>query len=130
MSDFRLSHYVPASGPEGINNVKISVYYSKGGINYATYKTEPSAIWASITPMEVKHENGFRCEKYGFMKGLKVNLEPATRLNRKNVEAAFQRVLSEITMGTGRVWAALQEVCAHEGVTLRQNLPLPTETKA
>jgi hypothetical protein len=130
MSDFRLNHYIPASGPEGINKVKIGVYYSKGGINFFNYQNEPSAIWASLTPMEVKHENGFKCEKYGMGKGLKVNLEPATRLNRKNVEAAFQRVVAEITMGTGRVWDALQQVCVKEGVTLQTNLPLPTEQKA
>lgn len=118
MSDFRLSHYVPASGPEGINRVKISVYYSKGGINYYNYKQEPSAIWASITAMEVKSENGFKCEKYTLGKGLKVNLEPATRLNRKNVEAAFQRVLAEVTIGAGRVWNALNEVCKQENVFL------------
>lgn len=129
MSDFRLEHYIPASGPNGINTVKISVYYSKGGINYLNYKQEPSAIWASIRPMEVKHENGFRCEKFGMMNGLKVNIEPATRLNRKNVEKAFERAVAEVTMGAGRVWDALQQVCAKEGVSLT-NLPLPSEQKA
>lgn len=130
MSDFRLKHYIPAQGKDGVNNIKVTVYYSKGGINYFNYKEEPSAIWAGITPMEVTSSNGMSTEKYGLGKGLKVNLEAATRLNRKNVEKAFERVLAEITVGAGRVWNAIQEVCKHEGVTLLSDVPSTEAAKA
>ena len=116
-NDCRFKHYLKATGTE-VTDLKISVYYSKGGINYFNYKQEPSAIWASISPVKREQRDGIGFEQFVLGKGIKVNFEAAERLNRKKVEAAFQRVLAEITLKTGRVWDAIQRVCAEEGVTL------------
>jgi hypothetical protein len=130
MSDCRFKHYIPATGKDGVNTVKVSVYYSKGGINYFNYQNEPSAIWASLTPMKVESRDGMSTEQYIMGKGLKVNLEAATRLNRKNVEKAFERVLAEITVGAGQVWEAIQEVCKRQEVTLQTEVHSTEAAKA
>jgi hypothetical protein len=131
MSGPHLKHYIPATstpkpGFDAATHIKISVYYSKGGTNYFTYKEEPSAIWAGISP--VTRKGGI--ESFILGKGLKISLEPATRLNRKHVEAAFERAVAEVTMGTGRVWDALQRVLAEEGVTLLSDVPSTEAAKA
>lgn len=119
MSD-HLKHYIPASGDmmkgtdDKYTHIKISVYYSKGGTNYFTYKQEPGAIWASVGPVTKK--DGMESCILG--KGLKTVLEPATRLNRKNVEKAFERAVAEVTMGAGAVWNVVQKVCAQENIFL------------
>lgn len=121
MSGPHLKHYIPASGTmkptdDQYTDIKISVYYSKGGLNFYNGKNEPSAIWASVSPVT---RRGDGIESCILGKGIKVTLEPATRLNRKNVEAAFQRAIAEVTMGAGKVWDTVQKVCAQENVTLR-----------
>ena len=121
MSGPHLKHYIAASGrmntydEDKYTHIKISVYYSKGGTNFYTYKQEPGAIWASISPVMRKGDGIETCI---LGKGIKCILEPATRLNRKNVEAAFQRAVAEVTMGTGQVWDVVQKVCVQENVSL------------
>ena len=128
-NDCRFKHYLPATGKD-VTDLKISVYYSKGGLNFYNGKNEPSAIWAGLTPLKRDTSNGFRTEQFIMGRGLKINLEPAERLNRKRVEAAFQRVLADVTMKTGRVWDAIQQVCITEGVTLVENVRLPVAPTA
>lgn len=45
-------YYIPCHGYRKVNALKVSVYYSKGGFSYWTYKTEPRGYFLSVTPVE------------------------------------------------------------------------------
>ena len=65
----------------GNNVIDIRVAYRKGGINYATYKTDPRGFSVSATPSEVK--DGFRTT--AMLSGVGAFLEPAKRFSEKRL---------------------------------------------
>lgn len=66
---------------------KVSVDYSKGGINYFSYKSEPRGYYLYVTP--VRREDGFeRSALMGDGASFKVLLKQVNRLNRKSLELA------------------------------------------
>jgi hypothetical protein len=91
MRDPTNSFYVPTTALPRANQLKVSVFYSKGGMNYANYKTEPRGYYVAVEPVTVGAERGFITERHENLftntRSFKVFLTPATRLNRKALAA-------------------------------------------
>jgi hypothetical protein len=76
---------------EGSNKeLKIEVYYHKGGINYFNYKTEPRGYWLSMRQVEVERQDrGIVIESYGMFSGAKMFLKEVKRYSQKTYEDAI-----------------------------------------
>lgn len=123
------SFYLPAKGITrfgDITHVNVWVYYSKGGINYATYKQEPRGIYVSITPVKLeKTGGGFLSESFGAFTGTKYVFEESTRLNRKRVVEVCQAVEREVRTKQGKAWDVLLVVLTNGGISLVDPSPTP-----
>ncbi len=96
--------FVDAFSPGGrkasadVNAVEVDVFYSKGGLNYFSYKTEPRGYYASVMPVKVEKGDGDRFSSVAFMmmdpRGRKFLLEPAARLNGKRLKVLADKVLA------------------------------------
>ena len=75
---------------EGSNKeLKIEVYYDKGGINYFNSKNEPRGYWLSMRQVERdRRENGVVIESYGMFSGAKMFLKEVKRYSQKTYEDA------------------------------------------
>lgn len=94
MSD--TNFYVPTAALPNANNLKVSVFYSLGGINYSNYKTEPRGYWVSVTPVELSASNGFIGERITGMvtnpRIFKLFIGGATRLSKKTLAILAAKV--------------------------------------
>lgn len=106
MSDTKHKTYVPVEPgtfpeePEA-NHVKVEVFYSKGGVNYFTYKTDPRGYYVALRPVKLSNGPVFASESF-LMFGTspmagKLLLLAATRLNRKTLDALAAKVLAKAT---------------------------------
>lgn len=96
---------------EGTNKeLKITVYYAKGGVNYFTGKAEKRGYWLSVTPVEIRQGVGYQSESYMAFSGYKQFLLEVGRQSNKAynqaVELAKQfegsmkeRVIDEVLQG-------------------------------
>jgi hypothetical protein len=75
---------------EGTNKeLKIEVYYDKGGINYFNSKNEPRGYWLSMRQVEVERQGrGIVIESYGMFSGAKIFLKEVKRYSQKTYEDA------------------------------------------
>jgi hypothetical protein len=94
--------------------IRIKVYYSKGGRNFANGTTEPRAFWCSITPVEIK--DGMEYAVLGH--GLKYILKQVGRLDRKELAIWFNRVREELSSLKGEAAKVLFDVLQREGMRL------------
>ena len=76
---------------EGSNKqLKIEVYYDKGGMNYFNSKVERRGYWLSIRQVERDtRENGVVIESYGMFSGVKAFLLEVKRKSDKSYEQAL-----------------------------------------
>lgn len=68
-------------------HLEISVYYSKGGTNYLTYKTEPRGFYLSVTPVK---KDGV-CVSHILGAGIKKLIAPANRYSAKQHDLAIAK---------------------------------------
>jgi len=90
--------YVPVSGVSGATHLMLTVSFRKGGMNYATYKTEPGGYWASVTPVTVeKSKAGFETVAYALFdkRGFTVFLLPGDRFSNKTLQGLAKAVFAE-----------------------------------
>jgi hypothetical protein len=85
--------------PEGMGatHLRVSLYYSKPGINYFTYNREAGGYWLAVTPVQVEQDGPARIERsilMGENSGFKVLLAPATRFNARKLAALQDHVAS------------------------------------
>jgi hypothetical protein len=101
---------IPADRPvrivgEQATHFRVSVDYSKGGINYFTYKTDPRGYYIYVSP--VVREDGFeRSALTGDGSGFKFLLKPATRLHRKTLDHIADVVKTQLDTLTEPLLAA------------------------
>lgn len=69
------------------NVLEVEVYYSKGGINYFTYKDEPRGFWLSVSPMLIEGN----LKTYTSFSGLKKFIKAVNRYSVK-AEAEANRL--------------------------------------
>jgi hypothetical protein len=76
---------------EGSNKeLKIEVFYDKGGMNYFNYKVEPRGYWLSMRQVERKMEDrGIVIESYSMFSGAKAFLLEV----KKKSDKAYQQAL-------------------------------------
>ena len=76
---------------EGSNKqLKIEVYYDKGGMNYFNSKVESRGYWLSMRQVEREtRENGVVIESYGMFSGAKAFLLEVKRKSDKAYEQAL-----------------------------------------
>jgi hypothetical protein len=75
---------------EGSNKeLKIEVYYDKGGMNYFNSKNEPRGYWLSMRQVEVERQDrGIVIEKYGMFSGAKMFLKEVKKQSQKAYDEA------------------------------------------
>lgn len=72
------------------NELKIEVYYDKGGINYFTYKTDPRGYWLSIRPVQIeRRERSIIVESYPLFSGVRRFLLEVKKKSAKAEEQAL-----------------------------------------
>ena len=69
-------------------HLKIETYYSVGGINYFTHKTEQRGYYLSVTPVERSAREGCRLEGFAAFSGIKICVLPVSRRSKKAEENA------------------------------------------
>lgn len=69
-------------------HLKVELYYSKGGNNVFTYKTERRGYYISVTPVKREMRNNVVLESFVAFTGLKQLLVPVERKSKKKEEEA------------------------------------------
>lgn len=80
--DSTKSHYVKTEGENKF--IEVNVYYSLGGMSWATNKPEKRGMYLYVTPVELSDN----CKITGAFKGYKTLLKKMKRKNKKELEYA------------------------------------------
>jgi hypothetical protein len=99
---------------KGINRVEVSIYYSKGGINYFTYKNEPRGYYFSIGADKRTVRGGIETVEFSFhqaMKGVKDCILPCERQSKKRYEEAKAQI-------DGLIDRYLMDWCKRNDITI------------
>ena len=95
-----MKKYEPIEGSN--KQLKIEVFYDKGGMNYFNSKVEPRGYWLAMRQVERKVEDhGVVIESYGMFSGAKSFLLEVKRKSDKAYEQAL--VLAEEKMADLRL---------------------------
>lgn len=102
-------------------HLEVKVYYSLGGMNYFTYKTEERGYYVSVTPVTISENMiSFTC-----FSGLKSLLVPCTRKSDKSYKAAlakltpeFKQQLIDKVLGHDSVKSNLAAIAKELGISL------------
>jgi hypothetical protein len=81
-------YYIPAEGPK-VNNIKVELYYSLGGMNYFTGRAEDRGYYLSVTPVFKEDRGGCIMESMTAFTGTKMLLLPVARKSTKAGTQAF-----------------------------------------
>ncbi len=75
---------------EGSNKeLKIEVYYDKGGMNYFNSKVEPRGYWLSMRQVEIQRtDRSIVIESFGLMSGAKMFLKEVKKQSQKAYDEA------------------------------------------
>ena len=76
-------YYAVKENSARTTHLKCEVYYSLGGYNYFTYKSEGRGYYASVTPVERSTSCGFASESYVAFTGIKQLVKPVSRRSAK-----------------------------------------------
>lgn len=77
--------------PQGDGKVvRVEVSYSKGGLNYFTYKDDPRGYWLHIQPMRIEVEDRLTTCHYNPRHGYRMFLQEATRFSESGMKCAVQ----------------------------------------
>lgn len=87
--------------------LEITVSFSAGGINYATYKQEPKGYSVHVQPIEI----GKGCRTFVAFTGVRHFLEGATRFNQKRLKE-----LADTVMEHEKIQEIIEHVCQKNGL--------------
>lgn len=92
---------------EGSNKeLKIEVYYDKGGMNYFNSKNEPRGYWLSMRQVEIQRtDRSIVIESFGLMSGAKMFLKEVKKQSQKAYEEAIVLAEGKIEELRGHVLA-------------------------
>lgn len=102
------TRYIPAKGDK-VNNLKVDLYYSLGGINYFTYKNEARGYYLSVTPVDRSERGGIVCESTTLGSGVKKLI---LEVGRQSKSAAEKATL----MSKNYIHDLIKYVCATENI--------------
>lgn len=89
----RFTTFLPMVSPAS-THLKVEVFFSPGGLNYTTYKTERKGIYVGFTPVTREVTPTATVERYTFLAGMKMLLAETPRMNRKATAAHAERVFA------------------------------------
>lgn len=75
-------------------HIKVSIYYSLGGMNYFTGRQDPRGYNVSVSVVTRKSERGYVSESLFLGEGFRAFLEPARRFNRKKLPELHDKGLA------------------------------------
>lgn len=93
--------------------LKVEVYYSKGGANYLAGGTIQRGYWLSVQPVSRSVSNGLRSESFTLGSGLKYFLKEI-RADRRGGKAEQEAV----KLAADREQLLIKEVCLREKLEL------------
>jgi hypothetical protein len=70
------------------NTLKVQVYYSIGGVNWATMREEERGYYFSITPVRIEDHGNYKVEETWMFSGIKALILPVKRQSQKRFEQA------------------------------------------
>lgn len=82
-----MKKYLKTADPKTF--LKVEVYYSLGGINFATYQNEPRGYYLSVSPVERETIGGYVYESYVALSGVKRLVKPVSRKGKKAEQEAM-----------------------------------------
>lgn len=122
MRDRKVVKNIPLEGTDQVLEVK--VYYSKGGLNYFNYKSEPRGYYVSVTPVTNRVEylqdgTAFRVQEFGCFSGLKALVKEVKRFSQKEFDAQVENLAENQKYYVQRL---AEKVAEKEGLTLAQEV--------
>lgn len=84
-------YYLPIKNNVSVNNLKIEIYYDKGGYNYFTYRQERRGYYVSVTPVERINHGAYYSEKMVAFTGYKQLVKEVARKSNKAAQEALQQ---------------------------------------
>ena len=88
-SETGMKRYYKVNNNSHVTHLKAEIYYSLGGMNYFTYKTESRGYYMSISPVARSDRHGCVMESYAAFTGLKQCVLPVQRKSQKKMEEAI-----------------------------------------
>jgi hypothetical protein len=110
MKDRRIQGFVPVTGNPDVTHLKVAVYYSKDGLNYATYKEEPKGYWLSVTPVKREVQGDYIIETMTGFSGYRCFICSGDRFNRKTLTTLWANVVEDETNNEGAVAQMMERV--------------------
>lgn len=95
-------------------HLKVELYYTKGGMNYFTGKTEARGIFLSVTPVKRSTDGKYASESYTAFTGIKKHVLDMARFNQKKFDAFVVDPAIEKQL--------IDYVCEKNGIILKENL--------
>lgn len=107
----RIIRMVPVASGDA-THVKIQLYYSKGGMNYFTYRTEARGFYLSVTPVSISKCGVCQTETTTAFSGVKECLLECSRFNQKSFDS--------FVVPEDRVKVLLDHVLAKNGIKIQE----------
>ena len=77
------TEFIPVVNNEDVNNIKVRVFYSLGGINYFTYGHDARGYYLSVFPVKREDHGSYTSESTRLGSGYKVLLKEVKRKSEK-----------------------------------------------
>jgi len=108
-------------GDEKKPYITISVFYSKGGVCFGTYKQKPRGYYLSVGPIKIEDiGDGMQVRSFMAFSGYNHLLEETGRLSRKRLEELYKQTLAEWETKEGTVYQMVQKVLEEGGLELEE----------
>ena len=83
------TEFIPVVNNEDVNNIKVRVFYSLGGINYFTCGYDARGYYLSVTPVKREARGSYTSESAVLWSGYKKLLKEVKRKSAKAEEEAI-----------------------------------------
>lgn len=90
--------YIPVMQNPNATHLKIEVYYSLGGYNCFTYKSEGRGYYLSVCPVSRSNDYGVPMESFTAFTGTKLLILPCDRQSKKRAEEALTLYTEKLDM--------------------------------
>lgn len=67
-------------------HIKVELYYTKGGMNYFSGKTDARGLYLSVSPVSISSGDGYTTETYSAYSGVKRHVHEMSRFSQSTLE--------------------------------------------
>ena len=78
-----MKRYIELKENATATHLRVEIYYTLGGINYATYRQEPRGYYLSVVPVTRENRYGCTMESFTAFTGVKQILKEVSRRSAK-----------------------------------------------